>query len=195
MNAKRVTVLALATALPALVAGWFFGYQLAEAASDGLILNKNRTSEYGTWRSTQALGSPKGDPILQAWIARTAILPLARSEVAYFFSSEDEDGTPLDPECRYRITVPEIKSRWWSVAAYDGAYKPILNPLDRYSVNSDTGQMSFIAARSAPDHLKTWLPLGEAKTFELLFRVYQPGIDFEPSHSGALPTVQKVSKC
>ena len=191
---KAVLVAVVAAGAGAL-AGWFGGVHLAELAVEGRLFTSAQINDYGSWQSSQALGAADGDPILIAWIARTGILPLARSEVAYFFTDKDSEQRPLDPDCEYRVSVPATDARWWSVTVYDEARKPIANRLDRYSFNSDSGISTFTMARSAPADEAAWLPLGESRGIELLFRVYQPGPGFDPAAEGAMPSVQRSGAC
>ncbi|KPP81448.1 DUF1214 domain-containing protein [Erythrobacter sp. HL-111] len=177
------------------VVGWLAGTRLAEAAADGRIFGGGEFVNYGSWRITQALGSPDSDPVLRAWIARTGILPLARSEVAYFFTDTAPGDAPLDGGCDYEVRVPEIGARWWSLAAYDADHKPIANRLERYSINSDAGHSRIVLSRAAPAEEDAWLPLGEADRFELLFRVYQPDTTFDPAAPEALPAIERIGPC
>ncbi|MEO1038659.1 MAG: DUF1214 domain-containing protein [Pseudomonadota bacterium] len=176
-------------------ASWFIGRALADAAADGDLLASDRLETVGVWSTHASLGAAEGDPILRAWVARTAILPLAGGEVAYFWTTRTTTGAALNPDCAYEVTVPQPDARWWSISTYDDRYRPIANAIERYSVNSRAGVSRFTVSRTPPDDQTAWLPLGEAVSFELFFRVYQPGPGFDARAETSMPAVREIGPC
>lgn len=192
----RSTLPPLATFVMLLIGGWYAGRFLADRVASGDIGGTSRMVAVGDWYTSQSLGSSEGGAILVAWIAKTGIMPLSHTEVAYFFTTQDAVQQPLNPDCSYTVSVPDVDARWWSVSVYDELHKPIPNAENRYSVNSDSGANEVLLSRGPQvSGVKAWLPLGQASNIELLFRVYQPGTAFDPKSPGALPTVARVGEC
>lgn len=152
----------------------------------------------GPWQTNVHTGSNKASSYLRAWVALNAPWALNSSEVIYFLADTDSQGNELDCNCHYRIEGLEPRTRWWSIAAYEDLHF-IPNPINRFSINSNTVEMSdnfTFAINLAPDagHIN-WLPgCKNGGKLTLCLRCYMPDPELSANIAGAqLPTITKIS--
>jgi hypothetical protein len=101
----------------------------------------------------------------------------------------DATGQPFDGNRRYRIkftpdALPPVGA-FWSITAYNASKFLLVNPINRYVVNSsmvpsllkdpDGGFTLYLQSESPGKDLEAnWLPVSQ-DAFNLAFRTYQPG--------------------
>ena len=176
-----------------------------------------KTNEMGKevngWVMADAAGPRefyKGDWLLRAAAAMSAMYMNDRIEASYAMGYKDADGKTLDGKTgKYTLSFEKGKlppaNYFWSVTMYDksvdgtGGYL-IKNPIDRYLINSITeglvygedGSLTIYLQHEQPDGEKAanWLP-APAEPFYMQMRIYGPqelvlNDEWEP------PPVQKV---
>ncbi|HZX24629.1 MAG TPA: DUF1214 domain-containing protein [Woeseiaceae bacterium] len=148
---------------------------------------------HGPWENNPLVGSATAGPWDRARVAHHALLGLTREEAVYYVATRDSDGRPLSADATYRISGAAIPARWWSITAYGPDYYLIPNAQGVYSFNSETvsrredGGFAFLVSRAPREG--DWLPLGEAKRFDLLLRLYNPRGGASASD---LPVIERV---
>ncbi len=176
-----LSLLAAGTAL-GLASAWY-----------AIAVNAGTPVAYGAWDINPLVGSAAAGPYDRARIARHALLGLTRDEAVYYVAGRDSEGRALSAEHSYRITGGELPARWWSITAYGGDFFLIPNDEGRYSFNSETVSRDadgrFSITVSASPHPGDWLPLGDARHFDLFLRLYNP--NGEPDES-RLPRIERI---
>lgn len=150
---------------------------------------------YGAWDFNPLVGSAAAGPWDRARVARHALLGLTRDEAIYFVASRDSDGRPLTADASYRISGAGLPARWWSITAYGADHYLIPNDQGRYSFSSETvtpgPDGAFAILVSGRPQPGDWLPLGEARQFDLFLRLYNP--DGEPA-ADILPRIDRLDE-
>lgn len=148
---------------------------------------------YGQWDLNPLIGSSAAGLWDRARVARHALLALTRDEAVYFVGGRDSAGRGLSADGVYRIRGGALPSRWWSITAYGGDHFLIPNEGGRYSFSSETvtrrADGSFEIMVSREPQPGDWLPLGEAREFDLFLRIYNP--EREPA-AADLPVIERV---
>jgi len=160
MSSRRVTAEA---ASPRRI-GWATGLGLVLLAtalglgSAWLVLKRGDAfgAHAGPWRANLLAGSADADLYSRARVAVGGLLALNRAETMYYVAATDSDGQPLQSRCRYRVSGPPPKARWWSLTAYAEDYYLFPNEQRRYSVNGlnaaidDKGGFALISGPTDP---------------------------------------------
>ncbi|MEG6510110.1 DUF1214 domain-containing protein [Methyloligella sp. 2.7D] len=160
------------------------------------------TEHAGPWMSWPSEGHPDADLYTRAYLAKSGRLPVTSTTVRYFSADADNQGSPLTSDCEYLLVGQPLQARWWSLALYDGEGRPIANPSDRYSFNSEEvlrrtdGSYRMILAQNARP--ENWLPTGAdpGRDLTLLLRIYEP-TETDERGIGAidterLPTIERT---
>lgn len=133
----------------------------------------------GPWGTGRDYGSASAGVYTRAIVALYGLLALPRSEARYYTATTDDEGSPLDGRCRYRVAGGSLPAKWWSLTVYDAAGYLIANRDDIYSLGSlalptaeQAGWVAQVAPVRQPGH---WLPTGGQRRFALTLRTYLPG--------------------
>jgi hypothetical protein len=82
--------------------------------------------DVGPWQADRLAGSPAADPYSKARLARDGNLTLGLAEGMAFRAVADSERRALRRECTYRIAGALPPARVWTLSAFDGAGRPIL---------------------------------------------------------------------
>lgn len=163
---------------------------IVQGAADGAEALKAQiaktTSSIGLFGSRQQLAN---DYMKRAVAAAMGIYGNAAEEAVYVGSMFDADGRPLDGANRYEVHLDKAHlppaSIFWSATMYDLPNRLLVaNPIDRYSLGSQTkglkygadGSLTLYVQRASPggDKESNWLPTPEKGAFNVIFRLYGP---------------------
>lgn len=130
------------------------------------------------WTSSPLIGSVQADMYLRAFIARTALFALSKTEAIYYNAFTDDEGEPLRADCDYVIEGGDLPARWWSITVYDDDHFLIPNRLNRYSYNMKSlhrdAQERFRIHLSQTPKDRNWLPTPKQGKMSLTLRAYNP---------------------
>lgn len=149
------------------------------------------------WTSSPLVGSVHADMYLRAFVARTALFALSKTEALYYNAFTDEDGEPLRAECDYIVEGSDVPARWWSITAYDENHFLVPNRLNRYSYHmrnlrrDEKGHYRIHLSQTPKDH--NWLPSPRQGNLSLTLRAYNPAPALAENIGAAeLPTIMKA---
>jgi hypothetical protein len=151
----------------------------------------------GAWTTNPLIGSVQADMYLRAYVARTGLFALSKTEALYYNAFTDEDGEPLRAECDYIIEGGDLPARWWSITAYDKDHFLVPNVLNRYSYNAKNvgrnEQGRYKIHLSPTPKVQNWLPAPRQGSMSLTLRAYNPAPALaENMGSAELPRIMKV---
>ena len=130
------------------------------------------------WTTNPLIGSVQADMYLRAYVARTGLFALGKTEALYYNAFTDEDGNPLRADCDYIIEGGDLPARWWSITAYDKDHFLVPNVLNRYSYNAKNvarnEQGRYKIHLSATPKVQNWLPAPGQGNMSLTLRAYNP---------------------
>lgn len=178
----------------------FDAAQLSEAQCRGLLHGLQAASgrmqaelqlcaeRFGTWLFNYKVGVYGHDFLNRATIALAGFGAMVPQETLYVYAVADDRGTPLDGASRYRICfeagqVPPVEA-FWSITLYSRPDNQLVaNPIDRYSVSSETtglyhgsdGSLTIALQHDTPtgELAANWLPAPRG-AFWLVLRTYVP---------------------
>lgn len=156
---------------------------LAIGSGSAILAFENTASESsftnGPWRTDLTAGSQQADMYTRCRVAVHGLLALNPSEAIYFTARTDNSGRPLNSDNVYGIVGKPPDARWWSITAYGADDFLIDNELGLYSYTCDTvaydSEGNFTIYVSKTPKPGNWLPLGNAKGFDLCLRLFNPG--------------------
>ncbi len=151
--------------------------------------------QLGPWMAWPEATSPKADPYTRAQQAREGALLLGAGEGLAFEAVQDDDGTPLDGACQYRLSGKQLPARLWTLSLVDETGKVIENPSSRHSFHS---QSIMRTAGDAFDIVVgpqvlggNWLQSPQNGTFRLVLRLYETPLTSGGTLSDiALPSIR-----
>jgi hypothetical protein len=130
----------------------------------------------GSWTAWPLAGSPSADPYSIAMLARTGEVPLGAGEGIAFTAATDSAARPLTGNCTYRIEGQTPAARLWTLTAYDGNGRLMVNPARRAGFHSREilrrPDGSFNIVVSAAVNPGNWLPIADLDRFKLILRLY-----------------------
>jgi hypothetical protein len=155
------------------------------------------TAQAGPWHGQPKSGTMDIDPYANARIARTAELPLGSAEGLSFIARNDSAGAPLRPECDYIVSGGVPPTRYWTLTLITPKGFLIDNKAKRFGftsaevVRAADGTFTITVARTARSG--NWLPVGDAKAYALMLRLYDTLLDFGTTKvgAGALPKITR----
>jgi hypothetical protein len=109
-------------------------------------------------------------------LARTGEVPLGAGEGLSFTADKDSNGEPLSGRCIYTVEGETPAARLWTLTAYDGAGRLMVNVAHRPGFHSreivrePDGKMRVTVAASVEPG--NWLPIGPVDKFKLVLRLY-----------------------
>lgn len=200
MFSDHIKSIALYPALDRFLAGFFLmmtaiviGYLTAVWAIDATRPEANDL--YGPWKLQTLGGKSLETPYSEARLAREGPFVLPPDEIAVFVARTDTDGRALRGNCDYRISGKPLKSRWWTLTAYDMSDDVIELPGTPHTLSRE------MLVPASPDNLlgtdiiveplqtdlvvyvtdetryDRWLPIRPDERFYLVLRVF--GADTE----------------
>ncbi|MBL0767920.1 DUF1214 domain-containing protein [Sphingopyxis sp. XHP0097] len=177
----------------AISGGLLLGLGAAWAVTGGGLRGGSITN--GVWSTSLGYGTKATDPLTRAAVARAGLLALPAKETVYWMARTDSTGAPLDGNCRYRLSGPQLDARWWSVTLYDTDGYLVDNDARIWSVNGanvasdDDGRWRVTISPDKPSE-GAWLPGAAGQPFHLTLRMYNPGSAFRADPRAAeLPTI------
>jgi len=183
----------LTKAALAILAGLGLGLWSAQASlTNGGIFD---VKMIGAWRVAPRAGTPDVDPYTRASLERSGEIVMALGEGLQFIARADDSGRALDPACRYQIGARTPPARYWTLSLVDHDGFPIENPAGRYGFRSSeilrAANGDFHIAVAAAAQPGNWLPIGDARGFQLVLRLYDSPVSataggIEPSTLPAL---------
>lgn len=183
----------LATVLGLAVGVSLAVYRVRGGLAAGQITN-------GPWATAKTYGSAQADALTRARVALSGLLALPATEAMYFTAKTDSAGRPLDGRCVYKLSLPEIPARWWSITAYQGEGWLIANPGANYSVGSGFfgDEAGFIVVGPKPPMpwsgapKRGYISTGGVAAFDLTLRAYHPSADLLAHPDAAkLPSIER----
>ncbi len=145
---------------------------------------------YGPWKLQTLGGKTIDTPYSEARLAREGPFVLPPEEIAVFIATKDTDGRSLRGACNYRISGEPLKSRWWTLTAFDPAGSIIevpgtdhtlsresLTPVSEESIVSDSIiveplQADLVVYVTAQTRYDRWLPVKTDERFSLVLRLF-----------------------
>lgn len=146
----------------------------------------------GTWFFNYKVGVYGHDFLSRATIALGGFGAMVPEETLYVYAMTDDQGTPLDAARCYRIrfdngAYPPVDA-FWSITLYTRPGNQLVaNPIDRYSISSETtglqhsadGSLTIAVQAQAPEASEgalkaNWLPAPTSGPFWLVLRTYVP---------------------
>jgi hypothetical protein len=130
----------------------------------------------GDWTAWPADGTLRADPYALARIARSGEVPLGAGEGLVFTASTDDSGARLNGQCTYTIAGETPAARLWTLTVTDNKGRLLPNLAQRQGFHSREvvrdadGDFAIIASPTVQPG--NWLPVGNAKLFDLVFRLY-----------------------
>jgi hypothetical protein len=151
----------------------------------------------GPWIAFPRAGSIEADPYARAVVSRTAEIPLGLAEGLAFIATTDETGGKLDPRCDYIVGGSIPAARDWTVTLMDPLGRLIENQARRYGFTSAAllraadGAFTITISRTARPG--NWLPLGEAKDFDIVLHLYDTPVSATAATLGAaaMPSITR----
>jgi len=151
----------------------------------------------GPWRGFPKSGSSDADPYARAVVSRTAEVPLGLAEGLTFIARTDESGKKLDPRCDYIVRGPVPVARDWTMTLMDPHGALIDNSAKQYGFTSaailraEDGLFTITISRAARPG--NWLPLGQAKEFEIVLRLYDTPVSATAAalDAAAMPSITR----
>ena len=179
-----LTTLGVNHVVQSIIVGAVLAYLTANVLMNAAM--KAVTTTVNGWRTTMKAGQPSLGLLLRAAFAK--ILPAVNvaQEAAYWTTTVDGTGRTLTGRHAYVLRFPAGQlppnDAFWSLTMNDVAGFMVSNPIDRYSVGSNSGlvpnadgSIDIYLQRAAPTgHEPNWLP-APAGNFKLMLRAYMPG--------------------
>jgi hypothetical protein len=169
-----ILIKALLAAMAALALGlWITQTTLSDGGPFDIV-------EIGPWRIATRAGAIDADPYTRAGLEQRGEIPLALGEGLQLLARRDDSGRALDPRCAYTVGPHAPAARYWSLELVDLDGLPIETAAQRYVFRSSeilrdpTGD--FVIWVSATAHAGNWLPIGSARPFQLVLRLYDSPI-------------------
>ena len=152
----------------------------------------------GPWKGSLRDGTPDVDPYTLAANERSSILPLGTAEGLTFVARADGTGAPFLPSCTYVLKGPMPAARFWTVSLLDPDGFPLANPAERYGFTSAEvlrdadARVTITISKEARSG--NWLPIGNARAYLLMLRLYDTGLStigttFE---AAAMPKIERL---
>lgn len=151
----------------------------------------------GPWTGFPKSGSSDADPYARAVVSRTAEIPLGLAEGLTFIAQIDERGEKLDPRCDYTVRGPVPVARDWTMMLTDPQGALIDNDARFYGFTSaailrtEDGAFTITISRAARPG--NWLPLGQAKEFEIVLHLYDTPVSATAAalDGAAMPSITR----
>ena len=145
----------------------------------------------GPWSAWPFVGGAEVDPYTSARSAADGTLPLGAAEGLSFEATTDQQGNPLQRNCRYEISGKTPISRIWTVTAYSTDGKALVSQSGALTAFHSGNVVryadsSFVIKLDDRPSSGNWLPLAGEGRFKLILRLYDTPIT---SNSGVIDPV------
>ena len=153
----------------------------------------------GAWSRPGPVEASTSDPYRRALLAETGQVSLAPNEGVLFQAQRDDSGFQLLRNCRYRVTGPMSKARFWTLSAFDQDGRLIGNPAQRYGFTSSdvvrdlSGDFAVVLGPEAQPG--NWLPTPGAGPMTLVLRLYDTPLSDRTGGTAAAitPSIERQS--
>ena len=154
------------------------------------------------WLTPYNAGAYGTNYTLRAGMANASPLYNLPQDALYFQSKTNATGVSYSGANNYvlHFASPPPVNALWSVALYDGQGRPVPNPINRYKISSNTGNLTYNPGGSLDIYIQNaspsaskvsnWLP-APSGTFQFVMRLYWPQ-DSLLNGSWVPPAVQTV---
>jgi hypothetical protein len=178
------TLLADSHVVQGIIVGAVLAFLTAQILMNAAL--RAMTTTVNGWSITMKAGQPGNGLLARAAFARTLPAVNVVQEAAYWTTTVDSAGGKLNGQREYILHFPAGQlppnDAFWSLTMNDVVGYMAPNPIDRYSVGSQSsltpnadGSIDIYIQRSAPaGHESNWLP-APAGNFKLMLRAYLPG--------------------
>jgi hypothetical protein len=179
-----LTTLAASHAVQGIIVGAVLAFLTAQVLMNVAV--RAMTTTVNGWSTTTKAGQPGNGLLTRAAFARTLPAINVVQEAAYWTTTVDSAGGKLNGQREYVLHFPAGQlppnDAFWSLTMTDVVGYMVRNPIDRYSVGSQSsltlnpdGSVDIYIQRTAPSgHETNWLP-APAGNFKLMLRAYLPG--------------------
>ena len=152
----------------------------------------------GGWTAWPQAGGPDADPYSLARLARTGQVPLGAGEGLAFTAERDAGGALLNGLCAYEIAGQTPPARLWTLTAYDGDGRLMVNAARRAGFHSreilrrEDG--SFAIAVASEVRPGNWLPVAPVERIKLVFRLYDTPLTGSARPPGVtMPEIRRIA--
>jgi hypothetical protein len=182
--ANFLTLLSVSHLVQAVIIGAVLAFLTAQVLMNVAV--RATTTTVNGWSTSMKAGQPGNGLLLRAAYARTLPAVNVVQEAAYWTTTVDSAGERLNGKRHYVLHFPAGQlppnDAFWSLTMNDVVGYMVRNPIDRYSVGSQSGltpnadgAIDIYIQRTAPTgHESNWLP-APAGNFKLMLRAYLPG--------------------
>jgi hypothetical protein len=179
-----LTLLADSHAVQGIIVGAVLAFLTAQVLMN--VALRAVTTTVNGWSATTKAGQPGNGLLVRAAFARTLPAINVVQEAAYWTTTVDSAGRRLNGQREYVLHFPAGQlppnDAFWSLTMNDVVGYMAPNPIDRYSLGSESGltpnadgSIDIYIQRTAPaEHESNWLP-APAGNFKLMLRAYLPG--------------------
>jgi hypothetical protein len=179
-----LALLAASHVVQAIIVGAVLAFLTAQVLMNVVV--RAMTTTVNGWSITMKAGQPGNGLLVRAACARTLPAVNVAQEAAYWTTTVDSAGGKLNGQREYVLHFPAGQlppnDAFWSLTMTDVVGYMVRNPIDRYSVGSQSGLMpnadgsiDIHIQRTAPaGHESNWLP-APTGNFKLMLRAYLPG--------------------
>jgi hypothetical protein len=179
-----LTLLADSHAVQGIIVGAVLAFLTAQILMN--VALRAVTTTVNGWSATTKAGQPGNGLLVRAAFARTLPAINVVQEAAYWTTTVDSAGRRLNGQREYILHFPAGQlppnDSFWSLTMNDVVGYMAPNPIDRYSLGSQSGltpnadgSIDIYIQRTAPaEHESNWLP-APAGNFKLMLRAYLPG--------------------
>ncbi|PLW76969.1 DUF1214 domain-containing protein [Cohaesibacter celericrescens] len=133
--------------------------------------------EVGPWRAWPNASGPNANPYSKADHARKGALPFGSGEGLAFVAITDDNGTPLDGACQYRVHGTDLPTRLWTLSLITLNGKLVDNPSARYGFHSRNiarlGGSGYEIVTGPEAMGGNWLSSEVSSSFKLVLRLYE----------------------
>jgi hypothetical protein len=179
-----LTLLSASHVVQGIIVGAVLAFLTAQVLMNAAV--RAMTTTVNGWSATLKAGQPGNGLLVRAAFARTLPAVNVAQEAAYWTTTRDGAGRRLNGQRKYVLHFPAGQlppnDAFWSLTMTDVVGYMTPNPIDRYSVGSQSGLAPnadgsidiYIQRTAHAGHESNWLP-APAGTFKLMLRAYLPG--------------------
>ncbi|MCD7059436.1 DUF1214 domain-containing protein [Pelagibacterium xiamenense] len=164
------------------------------ALTDGRLFGAIRI---GPWAGWSEIGTENPDPYSRAYLARTGLLQLGKSEGIRFVARTDSEGDRLERACSYAVTGQTPGATFWTLLAADpeGATIAAAPGLSHFHSERIVYDPDGVTLNFGPQMMPgNWLPTNETGPFTFVMTLYDAaGLAGGGSNVSTLPAIERVA--